>query len=303
MSDEKSLAVTVERVPYPPAHVENQDWFILVCRDGPNEVVAKGKMGWRPQPKERLKLFGKWSTYQGKREFKFDSAALDIPTDARGMLHYVCELASGVGAALEQQIWDLKGEDWATIEEGELPRFKGKVFSNFADAVSRAEADRTKGAAIAQLLAAGASMNMAAAAWEQWQQDTLGVVASNPYRLAELPNYGFADVDNRIRQHYGIGDSDMRRIRAAVVYVLRQITSGGSTVVNWDVLNKSCLEKLGGYQELITQAVREMFGEGTLKGFQRSRGISLASDFRNEQTIWNFINTPADQTPVINPLR
>lgn len=134
---------------------------------------------------------------------------------------------------------------------------------------------------------------MASAAYELWGGDTIGVVMSNPYRLAELPNYGFSHVDGAIRVHYGIGDADPRRIRAAVVYVLRQITSSGSTLVTWDALHAACIAKLGGYHSLIVEAVREMFQEGTLKGFKSSRSVALASDFRNESTIWEYINQEA----------
>ena len=118
----------------------------------------------------------------------------------------------------------------------------------------------------------------------------MGVVMSDPYRLADLPNYGFAHVDGAIRLHYGIGDNDPRRIKAAVIYTLKQITSGGSTLVKWDELLSQAMGKLGGYSDLICAAVSEMFSDGTLKGFKGVRGVALASDFRNESIIWEYAN-------------
>lgn len=294
MKQDETLNISVEHVRYPAETVEQANWFIFVgTRSDGGEVLCKGNMAWRPRPQERLKLTGKWGTYQGKREFSFKQAALDLPTDSRGLLHYVCELASGIGQALEIQIWEKRGEDWTSIEEGEIPRLTGRVYDNLIKAIERAEGDRAKGAAIAELLSAGCSINMANAAYELWGEDTLGVVMSNPYRLAELPSYGFTHVDGQIRIHYGIGDSDDRRIRAAVIYVLRQITSSGSTLVEWEVLHSTCIAKLGGYQKLIVQAVSDMFEEGTLKGFKSSRSVALASDYRNESTIWEFISKEA----------
>lgn len=285
----EKLKVSVSRVLYPPETAEGATWFILSAQSEAGQVIAKGEMGWRPRQGEKLELTGKWSTYQGKREFKFSQAALDIPTDPRGMLHYVCEIASGVGASMEQLIWDLKGETWAAIGEGEIPRLSGKIYTGFMQALETAESDQAKGSAIAELLRAGCTMNMATAAYDKWEADTLGVVASDPYRLAELPNYGFSHVDGQIRMFYGIEDGDPRRIRAAIVYVLRQITESGSTLVPWDKLNSSCLHKLGGYQHLITRSVKEMFGDGTLRGFRDSRAVALAKDFRNESIIWQRI--------------
>lgn len=283
---EQEIEVTVERVLYPAETVENANWFILSIKEG---GACKGSMGWRPRSGERLRLTGKYSSYQGKREFKFTQAALNIPTDSRGMLHYVCETATGVGAAIEAQLWERFGERWSEVREGEIPRLSGRIYDNFMESIERCEGDREKGRAIAELLAAGCSMNMATAAYEKWEAETIGVVSSDPYRLAELPNYGFQHVDGAIRQHFGIADDDPKRIRAAVIYVLRQITGGGSTLVAWDELNRSCLAKLGGFQNLITRCVSEMFDDGTLRGFPQSRAVALASDYNNEASIWQFI--------------
>jgi exodeoxyribonuclease V alpha subunit len=279
------LDVTVNRVCYPAETVEKADWFILDTTEG----ICKGNMNWRPRVNERLRLTGKYSMYQGKREFKFTIAALNIPTDSRGMLHYVCEMASGIGAALEKQIWDFKGDDWANIKEGELPRLKGRVYNSLMESIERAEGDRAKGAIISELLKAGCTMNLATAAFEQWKDGTIGVISSNPYRLAELSGYGFKDVDGKVREHYGISDDDPRRIRAAIIYVLRKMTGSGSTLIGWESLNTECLKKLGGFNELILESVSAMFKEGTLKGFKQSRSVSLASDYKNESLIWNFI--------------
>jgi len=282
----EELCVIVERVLYPAETVEKANWFIVDTNQG----VCKGSMSWRPRAKERLRIKGTWGAYQGKREFRFKEATLDLPTDSRGLLHYVCELASGVGLAMEQMIWEAKGDAWAALEDGEIPRLSGRVYDNFMHAIERAEGDRTKGQAIAELLKAGATINMANAAWERWENETLGVVHADPYRLAELPHYGFTHVDGVIRIYYGITDSDPRRIRAAIIYVLRMLTESGSTLVAWEDAFGECVKKLGGFQELIKASVAEMFEEGTLKGFKSVRSLALASDYRNERAIWEFLN-------------
>jgi exodeoxyribonuclease V alpha subunit len=286
-----TIPIEVERVLYPAETVEGARWFILSCRDEKGvEIICKGDMPWRPRPKEPLRLTGEYTVYQGKRQFKFKEAMLNMPTDSRGLLRYVCELAKGVGPALEALIWEARGDTWAAIQDGEIPRLSGKVYHSLMEALEVAEADRKKSATIAELMRAGCSVKMATAAFEQWSGNALGVVVSDPYRLAELPNYGFSDVDGDIRLFYGISDDDPRRIRAAVVYVLRQITGSGSTVVRWEHLHAACIEKLGGFAKLIVEQVRLMFGEGTLRGFEKSRNVSLAKDYKNELTIWEFLN-------------
>jgi len=286
-----TLDIEVERVLYPPETTDGARWFILAALDAQrNSITCKGDMPWRPRPQERLRLTGSYTVYQGKRQFKFSEAMLNLPTDARGMLHYVCSLAKGVGAAMEDAIWQARGADWPDIEEGEIPRLAGKVYHSLMQAIELAESDRRKSLTIAELMRAGCTVNMATAAFELWGGNALGVVKDDPYRLAELPHYGFADVDGDIRIHYGITDDDPRRIRAAVVYVLRQLTGSGSTVVHWEQLHSACIAKLGGFGTLIVEQVRAMFAEGTLRGFERSRNVSLASDYKNELTIWEFLN-------------
>ncbi|MEO0797393.1 MAG: helix-hairpin-helix domain-containing protein [Verrucomicrobiota bacterium] len=281
----QDLAVTVNRVCYPADTVENATWFILDTDHG----TCKGSMNWRPRAKERLVLRGRFGQYQGRREFKFTSAALNVPTDSRGLLHYVCEMANGIGPAMETQIWEKLGERWSELTDTDIPRLKGTKYESFCKAMELVEQDRGKGQVIAELLKAGASMNMATAAFQKWETETLGVVRADPYRLAELPNYGFCHVDTDIRLYYGIADDDPRRIRAALVYVIRQMTSSGSTVVTWSELLEAGIKQLGGMGKLIGEQVSAMFEEGTLKGFTQTQSIALASDFRNELEIWNFL--------------
>jgi hypothetical protein len=47
---------------------------------------------------------------------------------------------------------------------------------------------------------------------------------------------------------------------------------------------------LGGCSRLITDCTKEMFADGTLKGFAESQGIALAKDYRDEMDIWEFVN-------------
>lgn len=291
MSGPDTLEVEVERVLYPSEVAEGARWFILSAYD-PNRcnIVCKGEMAWRPRVGERLKLTGKWTEYQGKRQFAFGEAMLNIPTDSRGLLQYVCSMARGVGPALEQAIWDKCGKDWPKAKEGEVPRLNPRAHASLMEAIETAEQERDKSRIISELIKAGATINMASGAFELWGRSTMGIVKANPYRLAELPHYGFADVDGAIRRHYGIEDADPRRIRSAIIYVLRQLTGSGSTVVHWEQLHAACIDKLHGYSSLIVEQVREMFVEGTLKGFEASRNVALAGDYKNELTIWEFLN-------------
>lgn len=280
-----TLAVTVNRVAYPPPTADT-DWYILITSHG----ACKGKMAWRPQDGESLILDGEWATYKGDREFAFKSARLDVPTNPRDQLRYVCARTTGLGPAMEELIWAAAGANWQAIEPGAVPRLNGKLYAAFLMQCEALELKSAEARVVSALMGKGATMNLACAAWAQWGEETLGVVHADPYRLAELENYSFRDVDGKIRRGYKIGDDDERRIKAAVVYALRRLLSGGDTIAAWDDLYREACGLLAGYADQVTECTRALFDDGVLKGFKKSRGVALAADWRAERDIWKWIN-------------
>jgi len=282
-----TLSVTVQRVAWPPSTdaSESATWYILCTSHG----TAKGRMPWRPQENEQLVLEGDYAVYKGDREFAFTSARLDVPTDPRDMLRYVCTRTKGLGPAAESLIWQHSGAAWQDIQPGAVPRLAGRVYENFKLQVETLCQKTEESRVVATLMGKGATQNMACKAWAMWKGETLGIVHSDPFRLAELDNYGFRDVDNAIRRAYGITDDDKRRIRAGVVYALRRLTDAGDTVVGWDELYRQACGLLGGYADLISDVAGELFEDNTLKAFPKSEGVSLAGDWKAECAIWEFV--------------
>jgi hypothetical protein len=281
------LTVKILRVPYPPATADPESFYILVTDQG----TCKGTMSWRPRESDQLILDGEWTTYHGEREFKFKGARIDVPTNPRDMLHYVCTRTVGLGPAAESQIWDKLGAAWETATEGCTPRLKGRVFAEFQLQIEGLHGKSEEARVVATLVGKGATANMASAAWAMWGKETLGVVQADPYRLAELPNYSYQDVDRRIRREYGITDSDPRRIRSAVIYALRRLTDAGDTVVSWEDLFSQACGMLGGYSDEIMECAGELFNDGTIKAFSDSEGVSLKADWDAENEIWKYVES------------
>lgn len=279
------FAVTVQRVAYPAATSEPDAWYILVTNQG----TAKGRMAWRPREQEQLILEGEWTVYKGQKEIAFSTARLDVPTNPRDQLHYVCCRTIGLGPAAEQLLWDRCGAAWMDVAENAVPRLKGKVYAEFRLQIEGLRGKAEEARVVAALMGRGATMNMACAAWAQWGGETLGVVNADCYRLAELPNYSFRDVDAKIRQSYGIADDDKRRIRAAVLYSLRRLTDGGDTIVAWEDLYTQATGMLGGYADLVSDVTSELFADGTIKAFPDSEGVALKQDWDAESAIWEWV--------------
>jgi exodeoxyribonuclease V alpha subunit len=279
------IAVTVTRVAYPPS-TATTDWYILVTDHG----TAKGKMAWRPSDGEALILQGEYTTYQGQREFAFSSARLNVPVHPRDQLHYVATRTPGLGPSAETQLWETLGEAWQTAQPGAVPRLRGKTYENFKLQIESLSTKCEEMRVVAVLVGKGCTENMAGRAWATWKEETLGIVNSDPYRLADLENYGFRDVDGDIRRAYGIGDDDLRRIKAATLYALRLLTNAGDTLIEWDTLYQQATGLLHGYADEIAECVAGLFEDGSVKAFEGCGGVALAADWKAEKEIWDWVN-------------
>ena len=131
------LTVTVEAVKYANP---TSKWYLLRCMrggDGQPEttVICKGTLGWTPNKMETLTLTGEWVVYKGERQFQFRGAKLTLPMDPRGQLHYVCLRAHGIGASIEQQIWDMMGENWRKLARGAIRKMANAVYDSFFEQI------------------------------------------------------------------------------------------------------------------------------------------------------------------------
>lgn len=287
----ETLDVVVNRVCFPREGATGDSrWHILATDKG----TAKGEMSWRPSEGERLTLSGCWSVYLGSREFKFTIALPNIPVDQRDALHYAAERTLGIGPALEQAIWDARGGHWQEIGPGEVKRLDGELYLRFRETIDALCRESEKSTAIAWLIGRGATVALACAAWDAWGLQTMGVVQADPYRLDELPGYGFGFVDKGIRRVFEIGDADPRRIRAAIRYAMGQFADDGHTAVSWESLRDRANEVLGGiWSQSLADHVRAMFDDGTLRPWTASRRVSLGRDAEAAEDIWRLASTKA----------
>jgi hypothetical protein len=210
------------------------------------------------------------------------------------MLAYACTRAAGVGEKMEQAIWDAAGENWGDVDPGQIPRMTPTIHAEFVEARDSVYREKEQSEAIGWLMSLGASINMAQAAWDEWENKTIPTVERDCYRLADLPHYGFTHVDGEIRKRQGIGDTDPRRIRAALIYAHKQLTNDGSTVVSWERLHLTATAMIGGSSELITRGATDLMQSGDLVGFETDQTFAMVNDYCAEKLILEFATkTPA----------
>jgi len=294
----EQISVTVSRIRYPNEDKEREKrnagekniFYLLECVCNGLNILAKGELPGRPQVNERLKLNGNYVVWQGQRQFAWKNAEIDLPVNQRDMLRYACELTSGFGPSMEQKIWDAKGEDWRDVSSDD--GIKGLTDAKIAAlraTIERLTYRQQEAKTIAWLMSLGCTLNMANAAWELWGVQTQTQINADCYVLCELPNYGFSDAD-KLRAHFGIGDDDERRLKAAVRYCMTILTEGGNNVVPWFVLSEQLAAKLPGVAaSTIANTVGSMMESGELMGWPDKQLIAFQKDFDDDFCVYEYV--------------
>lgn len=274
------LKTKIERIVYKKPE---SGWCIAKSADG----IIKGVINFEVSEGDLVELEGQWGTssFNGQKEFSFKSAVLSVPDNPRALLTYAIELTKGLGKAAEEQIWEKYGDKWIEAETLEIPRISEETQWHWKDTLQRLKNSKEQTQAISFLIGHNCTLNMSCAAWKAWAENTVSKVEKNPYILAELPRYGFADIENGIRQSFGIKDNDVRRIKAAVLYILNKLTDGGSTVCSVDEFDVEfqhyCPDggaRLKGVLKELVDADEICWVDLTL--------LCLNKDYEDEKSIW-----------------
>lgn len=286
---DKKIVAKVERVVYPKpeAYVEGPCFYILRTDVG----SVKGKLNHVPAIGERFNLEGKWevSKWNGSMEFSFFHASAYLPTDERAMLKYACEMTCGLGPTLEEKIWEAKGDKWREVSEADGIRgLSPNKLCQLQSTIEMLNNHKEQTEAIAWLMSIGLTVKMAESAWDKWQKKTVTLVKEDCYILAKLPNYGFSDVDQHVRRHFGIERNDTRRVRSCLTYYLAQLTQE-NTICSWQMLYDKVSKAIDADPVVIGNECRALFDTGKFVAFPKTGMISSERDFAAETAILKFV--------------
>jgi len=264
----------------------DSQWTILKTDKG----CCKGVVPWEPREHDQIKMTGEYklSRFNGAREFCFASCSMDMPTDSKNMLEYACAITSGLGPAAFVRIWEKYGADWRDVRELDIPGITATAKFAWQDTLRRIDDQQERSNTIAWLMGHGCTMRMAQVAFEKFGLATQARVTQDPYCLTELPHYGFAVVDSRIRGSLGIKDDDPRRVDAAILYIMRERSRSHGTAIP--------REDLFGELSRLVPLDRERFRE-RCKTLMICKWIvevdhehvALIDDYEDEVKIWKMI--------------
>ncbi len=182
-------------------------------------------------------------------QFAFSSYKFDTPDSLEGIVKYLSSgLIKGIGVVTAEAIVKEFGKDTLNVIETDpdkLSQIKG-ISKNKAMNIYNSYCDLKKmQKQIMFLQSYGISINLALKIYNVYKDATEEVVSNNPYRLIDdVDGVGFATAD-RVAASVGIDGKSVFRIRAGVVYTLKESgEKSGNTFLFMDELKEKTLALL-----------------------------------------------------------
>lgn len=247
------LEGTLERVTY-----YNEDTLFLVARLRCENNAVNTIIGNMPRfaVGERLIVEGEWFQHKDfGRQFKVQKHEIVRPQNIKGILNFLASgLIKGVGSSTAAKIVEHFGLDSLNIIEKEPKRLCeiAGIAEKKAAMISHSLAERQEVMRVMTFLQGyGVSTGYATRIYRKYGDDTVAKVSENPYRLAEdVFGVGFKTAD-KISLEMGLAHDSFHRIRAALLFLLREAQDEGHVFLPAELL----LQKTGEILQSETHAL------------------------------------------------
>jgi exodeoxyribonuclease V alpha subunit len=254
--------------------------------------IIKGKSHLELEINQNFQIEGEWqiSKYNGQREFLFRSIIPSLPVTPRARFEYACSITKGIGDCLQEKIWEAVGESWDDSDLSGIPGIGRETKAAWQTTLIQIKNQKEQADIFAWMMQVGLTPNMAAAAWNEWNKDCGGIIQQNPYRLTELPNYGFKAIDGMVinSKEWDIGMLDPRRVKAAILYLLDENAGAGHTAVDLRRFKRLAMDICKGIN---SDMLQEAMKDNSVVLLNMEYGEDAASvarrkDYDNETRIW-----------------
>ncbi len=218
---------------------------------------------------ENITVYGHWITHGTYgRQFASESADRSRPEDEHSVFSYLASGAvKGIGPVMAGQIVSKFGKDALRImeeEPGRLTEIRG-ISGSKAEKLSR-EYRQQNGMKKLVIFLSGFEIAPAYAVrmYRFYGREALELLQENPYLLtADEIGLPFFDAD-RLATELGIGDTDPKRVRAGILFVLRHNEQNGHCFIPRGKLCAAAAEQLGLETESVEGILSEMAEENEL---------------------------------------
>jgi exodeoxyribonuclease V alpha subunit len=213
---------------------------------------------------ESVELSGAWTAHpQYGRQFKAEQVRSVLPATIAGIERYLGSgLIKGVGPVTARRIVRKFGLDTLKVIEQEPKRLHEVlgVGPKRVKIIIHAWAEQQKIKEVMLFLQShNVSTGLAVKIYKQYGDDALGIVQSDPYRLArDIYGIGFITAD-KIAREIGIAQDAPERVAAGVAYALSQAADEGSVYLPAAELTRRSAELLKVSPSLVADGIKALF--------------------------------------------
>ncbi|MCK9928330.1 ATP-dependent RecD-like DNA helicase [Frankia sp. Mgl5] len=254
------LEAVLERITYANEETGYTVARVDTGRGGDLLTVVGALLG--AQPGESLRMRGRWGSHpQYGRQFQVEDYTTVLPATVQGIQRYLGSgLVKGIGPRFAERIVEHFGVDALDVIETEparlieVPGLGPKRTKAIAAAWEEQKAIKE---VMVFLQGVGVSTSLAIKIYKQYGDASIGVVRTEPYRLAaDVWGIGFRTADT-IAQAVGIPHDSPQRIKAGLAFTLSEATDSGHCFLPETRLIADAVRILG----VDTGAVIEGLGE------------------------------------------
>ena len=234
-----------------------------------------------------LQCEGDWKTSRFGQQFECERWEEVMPATAYGIEKYLGSgLVKGIGPRFARLIVAKFGTETIHVIENDIKRLY-EVEGIGKKRVEQIQESWAKQKDIKNVMlflqGHGVSVAYATKIYGKYGQDSVEMVKSNPYRLAdEIWGIGFKTADG-IAQKLGYEKSDPRRCRSGLLYTLQVFSEDGHCFVEEESLVGETVKLLEADEETIRAALEDMCENGLL--VREEERVYLPAFFKAEKSV------------------
>nr|AFI57030.1 exodeoxyribonuclease [Amycolatopsis orientalis] len=308
-----TLEATLERITFANEETGYTVAKVDTGRGGDLVTVVGALLG--AQPGEALRMRGRWGSHpQYGRQFHVEDYRTVLPATIQGIRRYLGSgLIKGIGPKLADKIVEHFGVDSLEVIEHsperliEVPKLGPKRTKLIADAWEEQKAIKE---VMVFLQGVGVSTSLAVRIYKQYQERSIDVVRTEPYRLAtDVWGIGFKTADT-IAKAVGIPHDSPQRVKAGLQFTLSEATGSGHCFLPDTELIAEAIKILQVDTGLVIDCLAELVDEeGVVReelpdGDDRVSAIYLVPFHRAELSLaaqlMRLLRTSADRLPAFD---
>ena len=296
----------VERVIY---YNEENDFTVAKLKEkGKRELTTIVGNLSGINPGESLRLSGKW--VHDKRfgeQFKVDTYQVVVPATVNGIKKYLGSgLIKGIGPIMAERIVRVFGLDTLDVIDKEPSRLAevDGIGEKRISMITRAWQEQKEIRDVMVFLQGnGISAAYAAKIYKQYRNRSIELVRENPYRLAtDIKGIGFLTAD-KIAKNIGIEKNSPIRAKAAILYMLSELSDDGHVYFPYSELIKRTEKRLEIDENTLTAAISSLLKENRIyMEATEDRAVYLASFYVAEKGIALHLKRIKESSSSIRPI-